>query len=148
MSGNGSKSSVKIAIRERPPRKSALYRFPQCDSDGITFVNDAAIICQNNAYAFDRIFRSHATQTEVYSSLARPLVEQTIDGYNSTLFAYGQSGTGKSFSMGLDPDYFGDYDLMGIVPRSLETIFENIENSDGSTKVFCSFEEVYNEKVR
>lgn len=133
------RNSVNIAVRECPSR-STLPKEP-C----VQFV-EAAVLCDGRPFVFDQIFRSDASQVDVFASLASPLVKNTLEGFNSTLFAYGQSGTGKSFSMGLNPDSF-DTEAMGIIPRSMENIFENIENTGDAVSVSCSFLEIYNEKV-
>ncbi|KAL5278563.1 hypothetical protein ACFFRR_003291 [Megaselia abdita] len=131
-------NSVKIAVRERPSKDSR----EKC----VDFVSKC-VVCDSRPFVFDQIFRSESSQVDVFTSLAAPLVAKTLEGFNSTLFAYGQSGTGKSFSMGLNPDSFGS-EAMGIIPRSFEQIFENVENSGGQTiSISCSFLEIYNEKA-
>lgn len=51
---------------------------------------------------FDRIFDEGVDQNEIFSTLVNPLIEKAILGYNGTIFAYGQSGTGKTYTMGSD----------------------------------------------
>ncbi|KRT81818.1 Kinesin, partial [Oryctes borbonicus] len=50
-------------------------------------------------YVFDRVFDSHSSQQEVYTSIVSPLIPEVIGGYNCTVFAYGQTGTGKTYTM-------------------------------------------------
>jgi kinesin family protein 3/17 len=73
-------------------------------------------------------------------------VEGVCEGYNGTVFAYGQTGCGKSFSMMGIPD---PTTQRGIIPRAFEHIFETIEVSD-NTKflVHASYLEIYNEEIR
>ena len=63
----------------------------------------------------------------MYDEAVRPIIDQFLDGYNGTVFAYGQTSTGKTHTM------FGpkidDIELQGIIPRMLRTIFCWIENS-------------------
>jgi kinesin family protein 3/17 len=68
-----------------------------------------------------------------------------MEGYNGTIFAYGQTGTGKTFTMeGVDTP-----ELKGIIPRTIEWIFNNIKNySNQQFLVRTSFVEIYNEEVR
>lgn len=68
-----------------------------------------------------------------------------MEGYNGTIFAYGQTGTGKTFTMeGVDTP-----ELKGITPRSIEHIFNSIKNySNQQFLVQASFVEIYNEEVR
>lgn len=50
----------------------------------------------NKVYNFDRVFDQDATQTQVYAEVAQPILNQVLLGYNCTIFAYGQTGTGKT----------------------------------------------------
>lgn len=68
-----------------------------------------------------------------------------MEGYNGTIFAYGQTGTGKTFTM----EGVNSPELKGIIPRSIEWIFNNIKNySNQQFLVRASFVEIYNEDVR
>lgn len=51
------------------------------------------------SFAFDRVFGTTSKQVDVYKVVAAPLVEEVLAGYNCTVFAYGQTGTGKTFTM-------------------------------------------------
>ncbi|KRX02991.1 P-loop containing nucleoside triphosphate hydrolase [Pseudocohnilembus persalinus] len=98
-------------------------------------------------FTFDAVFDVDSKQDDVYEQSAFPLVEQVFEGYNGTMFAYGQTGCGKSFTMmGLPKDQV----LKGVIPRTFEHIF-NIINSDETSKTFlvmCAYMEIYNEEVR
>ncbi len=76
---------------------------------------------------------------------AKPILESVMEGYNGTIFAYGQTGTGKTFTMeGVDNEKD-----KGIVPRCIEWIFNNIKNyTNQQFLVRVSFVEIYNEEVR
>jgi len=50
-------------------------------------------------FTFDSVFGPDSTQLDVYNRVARPIVENVLEGYNGTIFAYGQTGTGKTFTM-------------------------------------------------
>jgi kinesin family protein 11 len=74
-----------------------------------------------------------------------------LDGYNCTIFAYGQTGTGKTYTMTGDmSDQFGTYaDFAGIIPRVLYKLFEKLRSVEhGDKSVKCSFIELYNEELR
>jgi kinesin family protein 3/17 len=106
--------------------------------------------------SFDRAFDERAKQSEVYNFL-RPLVASSLDGYNSTVFAFGQTGTGKTFTMlgddgGAEGEAFafdGPRDRWGVIPRAVRDIFTFVTASSGTTqcKVWISYLEVYNEKI-
>jgi len=86
-------------------------------------------------------------QEDLYNQTASPIVENVFEGYNGTIFAYGQTGTGKTFSMeGMnDPP-----DLRGIIPRAFHQIFDLINSRGGQNTEFlvrASYLEIYNEEV-
>ena len=97
-------------------------------------------------FTFDGAYYTDSTTQTIYNDICFPLVEGVCEGYNGTVFAYGQTGCGKSFSMmGItDPPT-----QRGIIPRAFEHIFETIEVSE-NTKflVHASYLEIYNEEIR
>lgn len=98
------------------------------------------------AFAFDNVFGEDSHQQTVYTKTAYNLVENVLTGYNGTIFAYGQTGCGKTHSMVGKVD---DEELQGIIPRSFGHILKSI--SETKSKEFlirCSFIEIYNEEVR
>ena len=93
-------------------------------------------------------------QTDVYNQVVRPVVMEVIEGYNCTIFAYGQTGTGKTFTMegdrapSNDDMSWEDDPLVGIIPRSVSHLFSalnSISNCEYSVKI--SFMELYNEEL-
>ena len=79
--------------------------------------------------------------------MARPIVDNVLEGYNGTIFAYGQTGTGKTFTMEGDRSVA---ELKGIIPNSFAHIFGHIAKSNDHLKflVRVSYLEIYNEEVR
>ena len=76
---------------------------------------------QMHRYTFDDVFDINTTQEEVYNCTAKPAVYSVLEGYNSTIFAYGQTGTGKTFTMeGFTYDNLDS--SRGIIPRTIEDI--------------------------
>lgn len=73
-----------------------------------------------------------------------------LGGYNCTIFAYGQTGTGKTYTMSGDmSDHFGMLsDAAGIIPRALHALFSKLDMDDAESSVKCSFIELYNEELR
>ena len=92
------------------------------------------------------MFGDGATNETVYKEAAAALVESALSGVNGTVFAYGQTGTGKTFTITGVPK---DTRLKGIMPRSFETIFNQI-HADTSKEylVRASYLEIYNEEIR
>ncbi|KAJ5580301.1 uncharacterized protein N7459_006286 [Penicillium hispanicum] len=102
----------------------------------------------NKIYAFDRVFSPAADQTIVYDEVVSPIVNEMLAGYNCTIFAYGQTGTGKTYTMSGDmTDTLGILsDDAGIIPRTLYSLFNKLEETESMVK--CSFIELYNEELR
>ncbi|KAI0232495.1 Kinesin-like protein KIF3A [Lamellibrachia satsuma] len=98
-------------------------------------------------YTFDTVFAPNCKQLDVYNEVARPIVECVLEGYNGTIFAYGQTGTGKTFTM---EGVRTVPELRGIIPNSFAHIFGAIAKAEGDTRflVRVSYLEIYNEEVR
>ncbi|XP_002167125.3 kinesin-like protein KIF3A [Hydra vulgaris] len=98
-------------------------------------------------FTYDRVFGPESKQTDVYNDAARAIVESVLEGYNGTIFAYGQTGTGKTFTM---EGIRAEPNLRGIIPNSFAHIFGYISKLDGDTRflVRVSYLEIYNENVR
>jgi len=98
------------------------------------------------AFTFDAVFDWESTQREVYENTAASIVNSTLEGYNGTVFAYGQTGTGKTHTM---EGYSADPSQQGIIPQAFDHIFKAIEASaDTQYLVRASFLEIYNEEIR
>ncbi|GBF99862.1 kinesin-ii motor subunit [Raphidocelis subcapitata] len=101
---------------------------------------------QQRAFTFDAAFDWASTQAEVYENAAAAIVNSVLQGYNGTVFAYGQTGTGKTHTM---EGAAADAGAAGIIPRAFDHIFGAIEGSEGKQYlVRASFLEIYNEEVR
>ena len=96
-------------------------------------------------FTFDYVYDWNAQQEKIYTDTGYPIVESVLEGYNGTIFAYGQTGTGKTFTMeGKDEPNI----LRGIIPRTFEQIFFGIEqHPDRQFLVRVSFLEIYNEEI-
>ncbi|KAI0868982.1 P-loop containing nucleoside triphosphate hydrolase protein [Hypoxylon argillaceum] len=104
----------------------------------------------NKTYNFDRVFSPAADQSMIYEDVVKPILEEMLSGYNCTIFAYGQTGTGKTYTMSGDmDDTFGLLsDTAGIIPRVLHSLFNKLDVEDTESFVKCSFIELYNEELR
>jgi len=100
------------------------------------------------AFTFDRVFNMASRQTDVFDFSIRPTVDDILNGYNGTVFAYGQTGAGKSYTM-MGPD-IDDEEQKGIIPRIVEQIFTSILTSSGNIEytVRVSYMEIYMERIR
>ena len=96
----------------------------------------------------DRVFDMGTSQQDVYDVAARPIIDSVLEGFSGTIFAYGQTSSGKTYTM-QGPD-INDVEQQGIIPRMVRTVFNRIEtaseNIEFAVKVFMA--EIYNEKIR
>jgi len=96
-------------------------------------------------YAFDVVFDEKVGQEEVYQRTARGLVGGVLDGYNSSVFAYGATGAGKTFTM------LGSLEHPGVMVNTLHDLFEMMKDAklqDAKFKVTLSYMEIYNELIK
>lgn len=104
----------------------------------------------NKTYHFDRVFSPAADQAIIFEDVVAPTLTEMLSGYNCTIFAYGQTGTGKTYTMSGDmTDTLGLLsDAAGIIPRVLYSLFQKLETDEVECSVKCSFIELYNEELR
>ena len=104
-------------------------------------VNNAA---DGFAFTFDNVLKD-INQEGVYDHCASEVVDNVMNGYNGTVFAYGQTGAGKTFTMTGEP---GDYKQRGVVPRAVHHIFHEMDMRVEKEKVVrVSYLEIYNEQM-
>ncbi|XP_068645423.1 kinesin-like protein KIN-UC isoform X2 [Aristolochia californica] len=98
----------------------------------------------SESFKFDEVFTESASQRRVYEVVAKPVVESVLDGYNGTVMAYGQTGTGKTYTVGqLGKD---DPSERGIMVRALEEILAS--TSPTTHMVSISYLQLYLESVQ
>ncbi|XP_008320635.1 kinesin-like protein KIF11 [Cynoglossus semilaevis] len=150
--------NIQVVVRCRPfntvERKSS-HGVVDCDHNRKEVLvrtgglNDKA---SRKTYTFDMVFGPAAKQIEVYRSVVCPILDEVIMGYNCTVFAYGQTGTGKTFTMegerSPDEQFTWEEDpLAGIIPRTLHQIFEKLTENGTEFSVKVSLLEIYNEEL-
>ncbi|XP_069681016.1 kinesin-like protein KIF3A isoform X2 [Periplaneta americana] len=154
MCEDGEVENVRVVVRVRPLNEKEIesgYR----QITKVDTVNNT--ICVENpqaaegeppkTFTFDVVFDTDSRQMDVYNETARPIVDKVLLGYNGTILAYGQTGTGKTFTMQGDcmaPE------LKGIIPNSFAHIFGSIAKAAERKKflVRVSHIEIYNEEIR
>ncbi|XP_072292612.1 kinesin-like protein KIF11 [Eucyclogobius newberryi] len=161
--GNGLKRdekgrNIQVVVRCRPfntvERKSS-HSVIDCDQSRREVTvktggpNDKA---SRKTYTFDMVFAPAAKQIDVYRSVVCPILDEVIMGYNCTVFAYGQTGTGKTFTMEGERSPDGEFTweedpLAGIIPRTLHQIFEKLSENGTEFSVKVSLLEIYNEEL-
>ena len=104
---------------------------------------------QLHRFTFDSIFDMDSTQIDVYNITAKQAVNSVLEGYNSTIFCYGQTGTGKTYTMeGFT--YNSQAEQRGIIQRTIEEIFTYIEHTSNENTKFiirASYLQIYNESI-
>jgi kinesin family protein C2/C3 len=101
------------------------------------------------SFAFDRAFDANATQAALFEEVA-PLVRGVLDGYEACVFAYGQTGAGKTHTMAGPASLSADPEMRGVSARALELLFEVAasRSAEWRYEVTVSMVEIYNETVR
>ncbi|KAG6503848.1 hypothetical protein ZIOFF_036172 [Zingiber officinale] len=138
---------VRVAVRVRPKNTEELNSdFADCVE--LQPELKRLKLKKNNwsleSYKFDEVFTQSASQRRVYEAVAKPVVESVLDGYNGTVMAYGQTGTGKTYTVGQLGK--NDPSERGIMVRALEGIFAN--TTAGSDTVTISYLQLYLESVQ
>jgi len=113
----------------------------------VKFPDDQCASVSGKVYVFDKVLKPNVTQEQVYNAAARDIVKDVLMGYNGTIFAYGQTSSGKTHTM---EGVMENTDLQGIIPRINNDIFNHIysmeENLEFHIKV--SYFEIYMDKIR
>ena len=155
MTGNGNgNESIKVIFRVRPLNSKE-------EADGRNVVTTAhddrgAIEIRNPAssssdppkiFTFDSVFGPSSSQKQIYDVCASPIVQSVLEGYNGSIFAYGQTGAGKSHTMvGRDEPS----ELRGIIPNAFEHIYEHVgmeSSNETHYLIRASYYEIYNENI-
>lgn len=98
------------------------------------------------SFTFDGAYDENTQQKIFYEESCFGLVESVLEGFNGTIFAYGQTGCGKSWTMQGPPS---PNELRGVIPNSFAHIFEYVKAStDCQFLIRCSYLEIYNEKIK
>ncbi|XP_032817298.2 kinesin-like protein KIF3B [Petromyzon marinus] len=101
------------------------------------------------SFTFDAVYDWNSKQADLYDETFRPLVESVLLGFNGTIFAYGQTGTGKTYTMEGPGRACGDPERRGVIPSSFEQIFTHISRSQNQQYlVRASYLEIYQEEIR
>ncbi|KAL9978810.1 hypothetical protein ACROYT_G016376 [Oculina patagonica] len=140
---------VKVAVRVRPlVGQEKVHNVPQC----VQFIPDKPqlILGKDRGFTFDYVFAPKTAQAEVYDKCVEPLVKSCMEGYNATVFAYGQTSSGKTYTIGgtnsaglLEEEY-------GVILRAVKQMFQIMEENKHKTEfvVTVSYIEIYMEELR
>ncbi|VDN53405.1 unnamed protein product [Dracunculus medinensis] len=133
--------TVKVVVRCRPLSASEISDGYQSIVD--MHVNRGVVDLKNPKNLSEP---PNSKQIELYEETFRDLVDSVLNGFNGTIFAYGQTGTGKTYTMEGDPN---NADLRGVIPNSFRHIFQHIAQSHNQQYlVRASYLEIYQEEIR
>ncbi|RLV76452.1 hypothetical protein DV515_00016960 [Chloebia gouldiae] len=144
MAEPSSECSIKVLCRFRPLNQAEILRG---DKFLPVFQGDDSVVVGGKPYVFDRVFPPNTTQEQVYHACAMQIVKDVLAGYNGTIFAYGQTSSGKTHTM---EGKLHDPQQMGIIPRIARDIFNHIYSMDENLEfhIKVSYFEIYLDKIR
>ncbi|XP_040136746.1 kinesin-like protein KIF21A isoform X10 [Ictidomys tridecemlineatus] len=156
MWGAPDESSVRVAVRIRPQlAKEKIEGCHICTS--VTPGEPQVFLGKDKAFTFDYVFDIDSQQEQIYTQCIEKLIEGCFEGYNATVFAYGQTGAGKTYTMGTGFDVNITEGEQGIISRAVKHLFKSIEEKKHTAiknglpppdfKVNAQFLELYNEEV-
>uniref|UniRef100_A0A4W5NQI0 Kinesin-like protein n=1 Tax=Hucho hucho TaxID=62062 RepID=A0A4W5NQI0_9TELE len=136
--------TIKVMCRFRPLNSSEVARG---DKYIPKFQGEDHVVVGSKPFQFDRVFQPNTTQEQVYNACAQKIVKDVLEGYNGTIFAYGQTSSGKTHTM---EGNLHDTDGMGIIPRIVQDIFNYIYSMDENLEfhIKVSYYEIYLDKIR
>ncbi|KAB5547991.1 hypothetical protein DKX38_011397 [Salix brachista] len=162
MSGRHEKDkgvNVQVLLRCRPFSEDEL----RSNAPQVVTCNDyqrEVAVSQNIAgkhidrvFTFDKVFGPLAQQKDLYEQAVVPIVNEVLEGFNCTIFAYGQTGTGKTYTMegeckraksGPNGELPSE---AGVIPRAVQQIFDTLESQNAEYSVKVTFLELYNEEI-
>ncbi|KAK5045405.1 hypothetical protein LTR84_009269 [Exophiala bonariae] len=141
--GKEVKGNVIVSVRVRPDSNTQN----NTQSEGEWMVDGRRALVayrgkEGGDYHYDNVFSQHDDNAKVYDSAAKRLVRRVMEGYHGTVFAYGMTGTGKTFSMQ------GTMTSPGVIPLAITDIFSYIrETPHREFLLRVSYLEIYNEKI-
>ncbi|XP_067337208.1 kinesin-like protein KIF3C isoform X2 [Channa argus] len=155
MSKIKSSEAVKVVVRCRPLNRKEESNGP---AGGIVQMDLrlGQVILRNprapasepqKTFTFDAVYDPNSKQRDLYDESVRPLIDSVLAGFNGTIFAYGQTGTGKTYTM---QGAWMDPEKRGVIPNAFDHIFTHISRSQSDKQylVRASYLEIYREEIR
>uniref|UniRef100_U3K0K8 Centromere-associated protein E n=1 Tax=Ficedula albicollis TaxID=59894 RepID=U3K0K8_FICAL len=134
--------AVTVCVRVRP-----LIARENASGDKVTLHwrsenNTVSDVNGTKIFSYDHVFHSSDNTQQLYDGVAVPIIQSAVQGYNGTIFAYGQTASGKTYTM------MGNEDSMGIIPKAIQHVFKIIcEIPDREFLLRVSYMEIYNETI-
>ncbi|CAG8725561.1 14300_t:CDS:2, partial [Acaulospora morrowiae] len=148
-------TSVEVALRIKPLTLEDLEKMPSRFQRHVitTSYTPGQVIVEadkRQTFQYDYVFGPDASQEEVYEKSVINLLGKFLEGYNVTILAYGQTSSGKTYTMGTADNVFIPPESKGMIPRTMSTLFEKIESEQCKKSKFTvkvSFIEIHNEDL-
>ena len=134
MTVNPNSSQVRVGVRIRPQTAKETSEGGEIVVESNALRREVSL--SKRKFTYDAVFHSNVTQTDLYNNVAPPLLDSFLNGYNATILAYGQTGAGKTYTMGSEA---GGKDLMenlqdgiklnesdGLIPRFMSDLFASL----------------------
>lgn len=149
--------NIQVMVRVRPLNN----REKEEDSKACVKIDESSSGCiildckpEQKRFFFDWVGGENTTQQAIFKTVGEPMVAACLEGFNCCIFAYGQTGAGKTFTMqgkGLDDN--SDVHSRGLQPRVFDYIFKKVKeemqsNENVNYLISCTYLEIYNEQIR
>ncbi|XP_063717870.1 kinesin-1 heavy chain-like [Symsagittifera roscoffensis] len=143
----GEAVSVRVLARIRPINKNEEKKG---EKSVVIFKGENGVTTESHpkkCFNFDAVLQPEVTQKEVFDEGMKPIVEHVLKGYNATIFAYGQTASGKTFTM---EGALNDQKNKGVIPRMVDALFSSVDSAKEKTElcIKLSYFEIYNEKLQ
>ena len=153
MKSNKSKSTkqerVQVSVRIRPFNDQEKQIDPTTPIKSIDLKNNFLQIQKEydtKSFNYDHIYPEDSNQEEIFEETSKNVVQSVLNGYNGTIFAYGQTGTGKTYTM---VGEFRNEKNKGIIPRAFDYIFESVkQDNEHKYNIMISFIQIYLEHIQ
>ncbi|XP_058109799.1 kinesin-like protein KIN-5B [Magnolia sinica] len=147
--------NVQVLLRCRPltddEQRLNVPKVISCNEQRkeVTVLQSIANKQVDRAFTFDKVFGPKAQQRSIYDQAISPIVNEVLEGFNCTVFAYGQTGTGKTYTMeGGIKNKGGELPVdAGVIPRAVRHIFDALEAQKADYSMKVTFLELYNEEI-
>ncbi|CAM0948434.1 unnamed protein product [Alopecurus aequalis] len=132
-----------LSLNEKEKNEKVAVSYANSEENSLELIHNA----QSHTFVLDKVFDHFTTQEQVFDEVSE-LVQSAIDGYKVCIFAYGQSGSGKTYTMMGHPEV---HDKKGVIPRAVEQIFQASQcpvSQGWIYNVQVSMLEIYNEIIK
>lgn len=147
---------VRVTVRLRPPNSNdeQFDRYAQGEGTQVSVDEDTASVMlargasgTARVFKFDAVLPPSANQARTFNVVAEPIVDDVLKGYNGTILAYGQTGTGKTYTLGNTAEEGGGEEFAGIIPRAMKRVFDHLTAEGLPYEVTMSLVQIHCEVI-